>query len=70
MLNSFKLCPPYLLKSTVYSYSGVALYIDPATNIKKVEKTHSDEKPKELSEPKKRKPNKVENLSGITTKVA
>jgi len=57
-------------KPTVYNYSNTTLYIDPAANIKKIEKTGSDEKPKEWANLTKKKKPKTENLSGISSKVA
>ncbi|KAG2393498.1 hypothetical protein C9374_007029 [Naegleria lovaniensis] len=43
-------------KPTVYNYFGVTLFIDPTSNIKKLARTHSDEKPKDLPEMTKKKP--------------
>nr|CAG4715827.1 unnamed protein product [Naegleria fowleri] len=44
-------------KPTVFNYFGVTLFIDPTVNIKKLVRTHSDEKPKDLPDlTKKKKP--------------
>ncbi|EFC49111.1 hypothetical protein NAEGRDRAFT_56948 [Naegleria gruberi] len=56
-------------KPTVYNYTGVTLFIDPGANVKKIRKTSSDEKPKELATKKKKK-QEAQNFSGITPKMA